>query len=115
MADEVKDTPPLPPPRDELDGPIVLVLRKPVQGGDGEEVKTLKFREPTGGDIERIGNPVLIDMLGSDTPRISFDAKAMTAMMAMLAAVPPSTIRALHPRDWNTGAWQLVRFFMPDL
>jgi hypothetical protein len=39
----------------------------------------------------------------------------MTLMMAHLAGVPPSTIRGLHPKDWNNGAWMLANFFMPDL
>ena len=60
--------------------PMLIVLRKAVIDGDGELVKELKFREPTADDICAIGtNPVLIDMLGGDTPKISFEAKAMTA------------------------------------
>jgi hypothetical protein len=39
----------------------------------------------------------------------------MSAMMSTLAAVPPSTIKSLHTRDWNTAAWNLASFFMPDL
>jgi hypothetical protein len=92
---------------------ITVALRKAVIA-NGEEVKELKFREPTAGDIDRAGNPVLLDMF-SDPPKITFDAKAMTTMMAALAAVPPSTIKQMHPKDWNTAAWQLAGFFMPEL
>jgi hypothetical protein len=100
---------------DEINGvDLKIELRKPVIA-NGEEVKELKFREPTGGDIERCGNPVNIDVLSGETPRITFDSKAMTQMMSLLAGVPPSTIRAIHPKDWNTIAWQLVSFFTPDL
>lgn len=99
-----------------LSGPIIAQLRKPIQA-NGEEVSELKFREPTGGDIERAGNPVLLDVFsgGDNTVKISFDEKKMTTMMALLATVPPSSIRQLHPKDWNTIAWQLVPFFTPDL
>lgn len=90
----------------------VLTLRKPVIA-NGEEVSELKFREPTGGDIEKNGNPVLIDMT-QDPPRITFDETKMAKMMAALATVPPSTIRQLHPKDWTNGSWQLARFFIPD-
>lgn len=96
------------------DGSVVITLRKPIIA-NGDEVKELKFREPTAADIERCGNPVLLDMLSSETPKMSFDTKSMTAMMAQLAAVPPSTIRQMHPRDWTTTAWSLAGFFMPDL
>jgi len=92
---------------------ITVTLRKAIIA-NGEEVKELKFREPTAGDIDRAGNPVLLDMF-SDPPKITFDAKAMTTMMSALAAVPPSTIKQMHPKDWNTAAWQLAGYFMPEL
>jgi hypothetical protein len=94
--------------------PLVMVLRKPVTA-NGEEVSQLTFREPTAGDIEQVGNPVLLDFLSGDNPKATFDAKAMTQMMSRLAMVPPSTIRAMHPRDWNTAAWNLASFFMPEM
>jgi hypothetical protein len=94
--------------------PLVVKLRKSIIA-NGDEVNELKFREPTAGDIERCGNPVIIDMLSGDTPKMTFEAKSMTQMMAMLAAVPPSTIRQMHPRDWNNAAWTLASFFMPEL
>jgi hypothetical protein len=102
---------------DEVNGKdlnfTTVKLRKSVIA-NGEDTMELIFREPTAGDIERCGNPVLLDM-ASDPPKISFDSKAMTQMMASLATVPPSTIRQLHPKDWNTCAWQLAGFFLPDL
>ena len=94
--------------------PIKYKLRKPIQA-NGEEVDELTFREPNGGDIERAGNPVLVDVFSGDTVKLSFDEKKMTAMMSRLAAVPPSSIRMLNPKDWNSIAWQLVPFFTPDL
>lgn len=93
--------------------PIVVKLRKPVIA-NGDEVSELAFREPTGGDIERVGNPVNIDIISADTPKITFEAKAMTQMMALLAAVPPSTVRQMHPKDWNSAAWALANFFTPE-
>ncbi len=111
MADEEKKT------EQKVNGkasPVVVALRKAVIA-NGDEVMELKFREPTGADIERIGNPVNIDMLSGETPKITFDTKAMTQMMAMLAEVPPSTIRQMNPRDWNTAAWSLAAFFIPEM
>lgn len=91
---------------------LVLKLRKPVIA-NGEEVREITFREPTGGDIERIGNPVIIDW--QEGARFDYKSREMTAMMAALANVPPSTIRQMHPMDWNTGALKLANFFMPDM
>jgi len=94
---------------------LKITLRKPVHNGDGSDVTELKFREPTAGDIEMVGNPVILDLIGADLPKVNFDAKSMTHMMARLANVPPSTIRQMHPKDWNSAAWMLTNFFMPDL
>jgi Phage tail assembly chaperone proteins, E, or 41 or 14 len=94
-------------------GSIIVPLRKTVIA-NGDETRELVFREPTAGDIEYCGNPVDID-LAADPPKISFNAKSMTAMMSRLALVPPSTIRQMHPRDWETIAWKLAPFFLPDL
>lgn len=107
MAEEAAEPKPAPVE------PITIKLRKSVIA-NGEDVKEIKFREPTAGDIEQVGNPVLIDMMSGDVPKVTFDAKAMTQMMSRLAAVPPSTIRQMHPRDWNTAAWSLTSFFMPE-
>lgn len=93
--------------------PIVLKLRHSVPA-NGEDVMEISFREPTAGDIDRVGNPVLIDPFG-EVPRYSFDSKLMTQMMSVLAAVPPSTIKRMHTKDWNNGAWLLLNFFTPDL
>lgn len=102
-------------PKPVASGPVVVKLRKAVHGGDGTDVMELTFREPTGGDIAAAGIPVSIDMLSSEKPQISFVEGSMEAMMARLAAVPPSSIKALHPRDWVSIAWRLAPFFIPDL
>jgi hypothetical protein len=107
MADEINGKPSL------QMNTITIKLRKNVIA-NGDETDQLVFREPTAGDIEKYGVPVLIDM-GHDPPKISFDGKSMTQMMAALATVPPSTIRQLHPKDWNTAAWNLASFFLPEL
>lgn len=111
MADEIE------PPKVNsatVDTSTIVKLRKPIIA-NGEEVSEIAFREPTASDIERVGNPVNIDMMSADVPKVTFDAKAMTQMMSLLAAVPPSTIRQMNTRDWNTAAWSLASFFMPEL
>ena len=87
-------------------------LSKPIQA-HGEEIRELRFRDPTGRDIRLCGNPVEV-ALGGDSPDIGFDEKKMTAMMSALAEVPPSTIDALPASEWTAIAWALTPFFLPS-
>lgn len=94
--------------------PVVVKLRKPIMVGE-EEITQLTFREPTAADIERCGNPVNIDFMGGETPKITFEAKSMSAMMSALSGVAPPILRKLNTRDWNSAAWNLASFFLPDM
>jgi hypothetical protein len=89
------------------------VLTKPIQA-HGEELHILRWREPTGADIERAGNPIIVDFFG-EKPSLTFNEKKMSAMISALCQVPPSTVRQLTAGDWNSIAWKLVRFFMPQM
>jgi len=80
---------------------------------NGEEVKELVFREPTGADIERVGNPVSVDF-AQDPPKISYE-RSMSAMIAALAEIPPSTVKQMNARDWENAALVITNFFLPDL
>jgi Phage tail assembly chaperone proteins, E, or 41 or 14 len=93
-------------------GKLAMPLRKKVQA-HGEMLDVLTIREPTGGDIERIGQPVIFNIF-DPTPRPVYDTPVMTAMISHLAAVPPSTVRSLDPRDWQNIALGMFHFFMPD-
>ncbi len=95
------------------DGKIRVPLSKPIEA-HGESLAALAFREPNGGDIARCGNPVKFNLAAAD-PEPSFDEAKMTAMMAALAGVPPSSIALMTSRDWMTCAWVLADFFAPDL
>jgi hypothetical protein len=86
-------------------------LSKPIQA-HGEEVRRLTWREPTGADIERAGNPIIVDFFG-EKPSLTFNEKKMSAMISALCQIPPSSVRQLTAGDWNAIAWKLVRFFMP--
>lgn len=105
---EIKTAPPTP------EWPLVIPLTKPINA-NGEEIDKISFREPTAGDIDRLGNPVNLDFMGADNPKVTFDAKVMTNMMSHLSATPPSGLKQMTTRDWNTCAWSLARFFMPEM
>jgi len=99
------------PPKEES-ADITITLRKPVMA-NGEMMKELTFREPTGGDMLLIGEkwPVNIDwQTGVVTP----NPEVMGDVMSTLAAVPPSTIKSLKAKDFSTCAHALMGFFVPD-
>jgi Phage tail assembly chaperone proteins, E, or 41 or 14 len=90
-------------------------LAKPITA-HGEEIKVLKWREPTGGDIERAGNPVYLDVSAVPTggaATMTFNEKKMAGMISVLCQIPPSSVRQLTSKDWNAVAWKLFRFFTP--
>jgi hypothetical protein len=117
MADENQAPPAVPPINGEQADPFAamkaaradwdpkLVLFKPLDLA-GEKITELKFRQPRGKDIEEIGLPLL-------PLSTRMDPMVMGEMMARLAAVPPSTIKALDSQDWIAGAYKVMYFFTP--
>jgi hypothetical protein len=87
-------------------------LIKPITA-HGEPVTVLKWREPTGGDIERAGNPIRLDFSDPTNPSMTFNEKKMAGMISVLCNIPPSSVRQLVAKDWNAVAWKLFRFFTP--
>jgi hypothetical protein len=90
---------------------IVIDLQTPVQA-HGDMLKKITFRRPTGGDIMGLGEGYPIN-INWQTGQISVNPPIMGQMMSILAAVPPSTIRALDSEDWSTCAHALMAFFPP--
>jgi hypothetical protein len=91
---------------------IVVTLNKPVMA-NGEMVKTLTFREPTGNDMLQLGEkwPINIDW---QTGAVSPNPAVMGNVISVLAAVPPSTVKALAGKDFATCSHRLMGFFVPD-
>ena len=88
----------------------VKLLHKPVRGPKGDMVNELTFREPTGGDINRYGNPCIVDQFGDV---IILDRKMIT-MIAVLSGILQPFIETMDPRDYNSCAYRLRGFFIPD-
>jgi len=90
---------------------LTIELSSPVMA-NGEMVKKLTFREPTGNDMVMIGEkwPVNIDWADG---KVSPNPLVMANVMSTLAAVPPSTIKALKGKDFSTCAHALMGFFVP--
>jgi hypothetical protein len=90
---------------------IVVDLTVAVQA-HGETIKKLKFRKPTGGDIMQAEVwPIAVNPL---TGQVMPVPAVMGQMMSLLAAVPPSTIKALDGSDFADCAMTLSRFFQPS-
>jgi Phage tail assembly chaperone proteins, E, or 41 or 14 len=108
---------PLPPTEPEVAVPVkeewpivVRLLHKEVRDNKGAMVKELSFREPTGGDITRYGNPVHVNQEGD----VILNERKMTVMIAVLSGVLQPFIEGMDPRDWNSCAYRLRGFFLPE-
>jgi len=109
IIDNIPQPEPSEPVREQW--PIkVRLLHKAVRGPNNDMVNELSFREPTGGDINRVGNPCMVDQNGDV---LILDRK-MTTMMANLSGVLQPFLEAMDPRDWNSCAYRLRGFFIPD-
>jgi len=97
-------------PTEQLWPITVKLLHKSVRNNKGEFVKELTFREPTGGDINRYGNPCHVNQEGEV---IILDKKMIT-MMAALSGILQPFLENMDPRDYNSCAYRLRGFFLPD-
>ena len=107
--------PPAPPPApvDRVDEwPVrVKLLHKQVRNNRNEPVDELVFREPTAGDINRYGNPCRIGIDGE----VLFDEQKMLRVIAALSGILLPNLEQMDPRDWNSCAYRLRSFFLPEV
>jgi hypothetical protein len=125
LASQMKTEAPVPePPNDEYaelrkeigerneSWPVtVQLLYRPIKNDRGEEISSLTFREPRASEINRIGNPTRMLWDGE----IIIEERKMTYIMAALCGILPPLLEAMDPRDWNSCAYRLRKFFLPDL
>jgi len=90
---------------------VVKLMYKPIKNEKNETLHELSFREPRGGDINRYGNPCRINQEGD----VVIDERKMHFIMAALCGVLPPMLEMMDPRDWNSCAYRLRNFFLPDL
>jgi hypothetical protein len=88
----------------------VRLLHGTIKNNKDEPVGELAFRAPTGGDINRYGNPVKLD--ANLEPVI--DERKMTMMMAVLAGINMPNLERMDARDWTSCAYRLRIFFTPS-
>ncbi|HVG51157.1 MAG TPA: phage tail assembly protein [Xanthobacteraceae bacterium] len=128
-AEPLREGPQLPPLADEAEvldlatgAPIeaeapkdvwpikVKLMHKPVRANNGDFIHELVFREPTGGDVNRYGNPCHVNQEGE----VVILERKMTMMMSALSGILQPFLEAMDPRDWNSCAYRLRGFFLPD-
>src|SRR5215469_11037740 len=88
----------------------VKLLYRPIRNNKGEEIKEVSLREPRAGDINRYGNPIRVNQDGD----VIIDERKMTYIIAALTGILPPFIEQMDTRDWNSVAYRLRRFFLPD-
>lgn len=89
----------------------VKLLHRAIRNNKNEEVQEITFREPTAGDINRCGNPCRIDQMGD----VQIDERKMTLVIATLSGILSPNIERMDPRDWNSCAYRLRGFFLPEV
>jgi hypothetical protein len=88
----------------------VRLLHKSIKDDKGNAVDAVQFREPRGGDINRYGNPCRINQDGD----VLIEERKMHYMMSALCGILPDYLNQMDPRDWNSCAYRLRNFFLPD-
>ena len=87
-------------------------LSQPIQAF-GTEIVEVTAREPTGGDLMRIGNPV--KYIPGDTD-ISFDDARAMRMLSALSGIPiEGSLDRAKPADLVEMFWGMAGFFIPGL
>jgi hypothetical protein len=89
----------------------VRLMHKNIMDNQGAQIDRLEFRQPRGGDINRYGNPCRVNQDGD----VVIDERKMHYVMSALCGVLPPLLEELDPRDWNSCAYRLRDFFLPDL
>ena len=96
----------------------IKLIHKPILKGR-EELSELTFREPTAMDIIRCGgNPCRIEIVDLPSGQVAFypiiDDGKMMRLMANLAGMLEPQLQKMDPRDYNSCAHRLRRFFLPE-
>ena len=91
---------------------FTYTLSKPIQYL-GEEITSVSIREPTAGDVFRVGNPIKYD-LRFDSPNIEFDEDKAFKMLARSSGIPiEGSLERMSSGDAVSCFWGMAPFFVP--
>jgi hypothetical protein len=104
---------PVSPADKPVEGELVFPLSTPIRAYD-EELSVIKMRVPNGGDLVRVGNPVVF-YPQTEPVKVEHDMQKMITMIARLSSppVPVSSVETISPVDLVGLAWFLSPFFIP--
>ena len=115
-----EELPPAADPAPDFWPMVIKLIHKPIkQRKDGPEIHELTFREPTARDIMSAGgNPCRIEITQISDGNLVYnpiidDAK-MIRVMANLSGILSPILQSMDPRDYNSCAHRLRRYFLPE-
>ncbi len=85
---------------------VTISLTKQIEA-HGQPVKQIILREPTAGDINKVGLP--FDMTSDG--KIITNARCVSEYIARLGNIPPSSVEMLAVVDWVTCMGEVMGFF----
>lgn len=89
-------------------------LSKPIQYL-GEPISEIALREPTAGDVFRVGNPVTFD-IREENPAIEFNEEKAFKMVSRLSGIPiEGSLERMTSNDAIACFWGMASFFVPGL
>lgn len=86
---------------------MTIKLTEPIQA-HGEERSEITLRPPKAADVNACGYPLRLLSGGVTT----FDAPAISALIARLGNIPPGSVDHLGMRDWNACMQEILNFFV---
>lgn len=83
-----------------------IKLTKPIMVGESE-IAELQLREPKVEDVEALGVPYAFTPDGMPEPKPA----VMSRYISRLAGIPPSAVRSMSLRDYQTAMFRVASFF----
>jgi hypothetical protein len=91
--------------------PVVIPLCKPVTA-HGEEIDSITLRPPEPEDVMQIGLPtLLIPSADGESVGVEVRTKVVGLYIMKLGAIPLSSVKALHRRDFDKCLKAVMGFF----
>ncbi len=91
---------------------FTIDLQRPIQYL-GVQISEIAVREPTAGDLFRVGNPVKYDARDNS---IEFDETKAFLMLSRLSGIAiEGSLERMTTNDAVSCFWGLARFFIPGL
>jgi Phage tail assembly chaperone proteins, E, or 41 or 14 len=118
-VEQTEASPDVPPKPAEEEWPMVIKLRKPLSVGGHQTVTELSLREPSTNDVMNAGgDPCRIEITQLNGNQWQYnpiiDDGKMLRLIANLSGILEPFLKKMDPRDYNTAAYQLRRFFLPE-